>query len=243
MKREAYQEMFDVEDRHWWFVARRKIIRKILDSCFDDHARSILEIGCGTGGNLALLSGYGTVHGVELDEEGLSLANSRKICQVKKGALPDSIPFKQAFDLICLLDVLEHIADDQTALQAAKSKLTPGGKILITVPAYNFLWSAHDVELHHKRRYNKKELTALLRKTGFTVQYSTYFNTFLFPLIAAARIGNKLFKRTEGTDVTMPTGMINSALTHIFAGERAFLPGFSLPFGVSILALAENTET
>lgn len=243
MQPEAYQEMFSAEDRHWWFVARRKLIQKILCTWFHGGVWSILEIGCGTGGNLDLLSAYGTVSGVELDDVALALANSRKICAVKKGALPDSIPFEQAFDLICLFDVLEHIPDDLAALHAARNKLAPGGKILITVPAYNFLWSSHDVVLHHKRRYNRKELSTLLQKAGFTIRYSTYFNTFLFPLVAVARICNKLFNRTGGTDVTMPREVINSTLIKIFSGERFLLPGFSLPFGVSILVLAENTNT
>jgi SAM-dependent methyltransferase len=234
--------MFGAVDRHWWFVARRKIIQKILNSWPHDGTRSILEIGCGTGGNLKLLSTYGAVSGVEQDDKALSLANGRKICPVKKGALPDSIPFAQTFDLICLLDVLEHITDDLAALQAARNKLLPTGKVLITVPAYNFLWSSHDVELHHKRRYNRKDLSDLLLKAGFKVRYSTYFNTFLFPLIAVIRICNSLFKRQSGTDVSMPPGVINKSLMKIFSGERFFLPGFSLPFGVSILVLAEKTE-
>lgn len=242
MKHEAYQEMFAVEDGHWWFVARRRIVQKILRSYCPDARQAILEIGCGTGGNLELLAAHGNLCAMELDEQALSLAESRKICPVRKGALPGPIPFAQTFDLICLLDVLEHITDDCGALQAARSNLSRTGKILVTVPAYQFLWSVHDVELHHKRRYKREELVQLLRQSGYNVIFATYFNTMLFPLIAGIRIFGKLVRREAGTDVTMPSPLLNRILLEIFSGESCLLPAIPLPFGVSILALAEKTK-
>lgn len=234
--------MFDNEDHHWWFTARRKIIQKIFSSYFPGSAGSILEVGCGTGGNLEFLSTYGDIHGMELDDEALAMANSRKICQVRKGFLPDNIPFEQSFDLICMFDVLEHINDESTALRAIRRKLNQGGKILITVPAYKFLWSAHDVAHQHKRRYRKGQMLRLIQKAGFKVIYSTYFNSVLFPVIATIRIVNNIFGRESGTDVTMPSKIMNNLLMKIFAGERFFMPGLSLPFGVSILIMAEKME-
>jgi len=230
-----------MESRHWWFVARRKIIAKILNSCLPPQPRSILEIGCGTGGNLELLSCYGTLFGMEMDEAALALAKSKEICPVEQGALPGGIPFSQQFDLICLFDVLEHISEDLAALQSIHSRLSPNGTVLLTVPAYAFLWSDHDVQLHHKRRYTRQELATLFEKAGFTVRYTTYFNTFLFPVIALVRGVNKLLKCSGGTVVAMPPPLLNKLLLNIFACERFLLPAVSLPFGVSLLLLAERT--
>jgi len=240
VKREAFHEMFSAEDQHWWFVARRTIMAKILRSFSPGKVGTILEIGCGTGGNLAMLSRFGAVCGMELDDEARALAESRKICPVQKGSLPDAIPRGQNFDLICLLDVLEHITDDLGALKAVGNKLAPGGKFLLTVPAYKFMWSAHDVELGHKRRYRRRELSALCQQAGFTVRYSTYFNTFLFPVIAGTRLVGRLGGGGGGTDVAMPPEMLNRLLAKIFAVERFLLPAISLPFGVSLLVVAEN---
>lgn len=242
MERKVYLEMFANEGRHWWFAARRKIIQKILNRYFPGSGGSILEVGCGTGGNLGLLSTYGDIHGMELDDEALAMANSRKFCQVRKGALPDNIPFEQFFDLICMFDVLEHINDESTALRAIWGRLNQGGKILITVPAYMFLWSGHDVAHQHKRRYRKEQILRLVGEAGFKVVYATYFNCMLFPAIAAVRIINNIFGRNGESDVKMPSKIINSLLTKIFSCERFFIPLLSFPFGVSILIVAEKKE-
>ena len=240
MKREAYQEMFAVEDRHWWFVARRRIIAKILDSLVPGNNGAILEIGCGTGGNLSMLATYGSVVGMEMDDEARCLAEGRNICPVRKGVLPEKIPFGREFDLVCLLDVLEHIDDEEAAILAVGRKLKTGGKLLLTVPAFQFLWSAHDVELHHKRRYRQPALISSLQQAGFKVHYVTYFNTFFFPIISSVRLFGRIFGREGGTDVAMPSAHINRMLEGIFAAERFLLPAISLPFGVSLLVLAEK---
>lgn len=241
MDKAAYVEMYLNEDRHWWFAARRKIIDRVLSGFLrDGQKRKILEIGCGTGGNLELLSTYGNVHAVEVDDEASAMASGRGFYHVVKGSLPDNIPFEGGFDLICMLDVLEHIDDDLSALESAGKKLLAGGKILITVPAYGFLWSEHDVALHHKRRYEKKELIKLVQKSGLVIVYCTYFNTLLFPVIAAIRYFKKINVKERVTDVSMPGKIINSLLTAIFSAERFLMPRITLPFGTSILLLAEK---
>lgn len=241
MDKAAYLEMYLNEDHHWWFVARRIIIRKILSYYLPvKRKRRILEVGCGTGGNLELLSTYGDVYATELDDEALEMAGKRGAYRVVKGSLPDDIPFEGGFDLICMLDVLEHIDDDRGALEVIVKKLNPGGKILITVPACKFLWSEHDVTLHHKRRYGKKQLLRLVHASGFRIIYYTYFNTLLFPVIAAVRSRKKINGKECGTDVSMPSKPVNLLLTAIFSGERFLMPLISLPFGTSILLLAEK---
>ena len=241
MKQEAYTEMYCVEDEHWWFVTRRMIIKRILDTLLNySITPDILEVGCGTGGNLELLSSYGVIHAIEVDDVARDLANKRNICSVKPGSLPKDIPFTKAFNLICMLDVLEHIDDDLAAIKAIAGKLKKNGKILITVPAYMFMWSSHDVALHHKRRYTKKQLTGVVQSAGLEIIYSTYFNTYLFPLIVLVRILKNLFGKKDGTDVTMPSKLMNNLLKKIFYSERLFIPRMSLPFGISILMMAEK---
>ena len=241
MQREAYSQMYHNEDRHWWSVSRRIIVQKVLDCYLPDRdPRSILEVGCGSGGNLELLSKYGDLCAMELDDDAREMAKRRGICLVEKGSLPDNIPFTETFDMICMLDVLEHIDDDMRTLREIRKKLKPRGKLLLTVPAYGFLWSAHDVALAHKRRYRKNQLMQLVKLSGLKIVYTTYFNTFLFPIIAVAKFLNRALGKKGGADLKMPSFFMNDLLKIIFSSERIFIPGISLPIGVSILLIAEN---
>jgi len=242
MNPEAYTEMFSIEDRHWWFVARRAILRKMLDRyCPADDGRKILEIGCGTGGNLGLLAEYGSVWAMELDDAAIGMARQRGGWPIKKGSLPRDVPFAEIFDLVCLLDVLEHIDDDRTSLKAVFDRLETNGTVLLTVPACKFLWSAHDRALHHKRRYRKAELIAKVVAAGFRVEYATYFNTFLFPIVAMVRTLHNWTGAKVDTDVVLPARGVNLVLRKIFAAEKSLLPHFSLPFGVSLLVVATRS--
>jgi len=233
--------MYCLEDQHWWFVTRRMIIKRILDTLLQNSdIHDILEAGCGTGGNLELLSSYGNIYAIEINDEARDLANKRKICSVEPGSLPQNIPFKKDFNLICMLDVLEHIDDDLAAMKAIVDKIKKKGKLLITVPAYMFMWSSHDAALHHKRRYTKKQLTSVVQAAGLEIIYATYFNTYLFPLIALIRILKNLFGKKDGTDLKMPSKVMNNLLKNIFYSEIMFIPKMSLPFGISILVMAQK---
>ena len=243
MKQTIYKEFTQHEDNHWWFIARRQIIQKILNKYLknkNNPNKRILEVGAATGGNLSLLASYGHLSAIEMNKEACQLANNRHICEVKQCILPNQLPYDTPFDLICILDVLEHIEDDEATLECLKKALTPSGQLLITVPAYKWLWSKHDVMNEHKRRYTKTSLKKRLHKAGLKVHYITYFNTFLFPIIAIVRILNNIIGTKEGSDTTRHSSLINKLLTTIFATERCFFPALSFPFGVSILALTEN---
>lgn len=243
MEREAYSEMNANEDIHWWFVARRSIIKKVLDHYLrNKEKREVLEVGCGSGGNLQMLKAYGNVSALEFDDEARGTANSRNICDVRKGELPNDVPFDNGFDLVCMLDVLEHIDDDLTVLKSIADRLNAGGKLLITVPAYEFFWSEHDVVYHHKRRYIKRQLTRRVSKSGLKVKYATYFNTLLFPIVATVRILNSTLRKNSGSDVSLPSMPVSNLLAKIFSSEQVFLPTISFPFGVSILLIAEKAE-
>lgn len=244
MEQQIYSKIDQNEIDHWWYVSRRNIIKKILDSFLSsDPNQTILEIGCGSGGNLTLLSDYGLVHAVEMNDAAREIAAHRKICAVKKGSLPDHLPFDRNFDLVCLFDVIEHVADDTKSLREISNKLNPNGKILLTVPAFKFLWSNHDVTAHHKRRYTSKQMQSLLRDTGYNLLYVSYFNTFLFPIVVLVRAFQKLFSIESKIEFKQPQKLINMTLRKVFSSERFFLPLVTFPFGVSILLLAEKAET
>lgn len=239
-----YTLMAALEEKHWWFAARRTIAENIIRQLGLPPGAKILEAGCGTGGNLAMLSRYGQVYGMELDDHAREMANAKRITQVLPGRLPDKVPYQQErFDLIALLDVLEHIEDDRGTLEALGTLLKPGGHLLISVPAFAFLWSAHDEVHYHKRRYVLGELKSKLENAGLEVTYASYFNTVLFPLISAARLLGKLRTNKRGNgDLTMPSPLINRLLFAIFSSERLVLGRWSLPFGVSAMAIARKGD-
>lgn len=239
MDRAVYDRMAEIDGTHWWFVARRRIITAILRAHVPRRRLRILEVGCGTGSNIEMLRTFGDVDAIEPDDGARALAAARTGAAIQGGYLPDGVTLADGhYDLIVLLDVLEHIPGDQEALTALRAKLAPGGKLFVTVPAMPWLWSAHDVAHHHQRRYTPKALADVFTRSGFRITHRTHFNTVLFPLIVLARAIGKITKR-EGGDDAMPPAPVNSLLTGLFGAERYIVPRGSLPFGVSLAAVAE----
>lgn len=239
MNPEAYIEMAETESRHWWFVGRRNILSNLLHRLdLPDDAR-ILEVGCGTGGNLEMLGEMGSVRAMELDHAAIELAEAKtsgRFC-IKQGACPDQIPYEGPFDLICLFDVLEHIEQDTETLSALNSRLAAGGRIILTVPAHQWLWSSHDEHLHHERRYSRSELSRKAASAGLSVQMISYFNTLLFPLAVATRIWNRMTGTETMSGTRLPPRAVNWLLTHTFSLERRLVGRFGLPTGVSLVAI------
>ncbi|MBL1277263.1 MAG: class I SAM-dependent methyltransferase [Ectothiorhodospiraceae bacterium] len=242
MDASLYQQMRELEDRHWWFRGRRAIVVSQLQTSHLPKQAKILDLGCGTGGNLAMLSQFGDVIGAELDEQAAIMARERGVAPVVRGKLPDALPLSaSSFDCVTLLDVLEHIVDDRSTLMAVNKLLVPDGRVLITVPAFPFLWGPHDEAHHHQRRYRAKPLAALLRDTGFEVIKLSYCNTWLFPPAAAVRLVRKVFpKGNAGTELALPPAPLNAMLAMLFASERHLLRHMTLPFGISLLAVAKK---
>jgi SAM-dependent methyltransferase len=244
MDEQAYEIAARVENDHWWYRGRREVLAAVLDRHLPpgDGRRRVLEVGCGSGGNLALLAGYGSLFAVEKDDRTRERAAMRGIGTIRRGWLPDAIPFAgNSFDLIAALDVLEHVEDDAGSLRALRGWLTPRGVLLATVPAFQWLWSEHDVLSQHVRRYTRAGFTTLLRDTGFDVRYCGYFNSLLFPLAVANITLGRLVSRDAHRGLQIPPRGVNRALAAIFALESRLVPRVTLPFGLSIVACATRT--
>lgn len=244
MERAAYEAMASLEGRHWWFVGRRAILSDVMARLAGKTPLKILEVGCGTGGNLEMLSNFGPVTGVEPDEAARAVSSSRSSAVVIDGRLPDGLGLSpKTFDVLAAFDVLEHLDDDTGGLKAAAACLKPGGRAILTVPAFPSLWSYHDELHHHKRRYTRSQFEALVRSAGFEIDHLSYFNMSLFlPAVLVRMIKRRLPGSSGDVDV-VPPGFLNTVLTSIFAFERFVLRFTSLPFGLSLIAVARIPDT
>lgn len=238
MDRKIYEQMAKLDADHWWFAARRRILAELVERVArPPKAARILELGCGTGHNLAMLGQFGEVDASELDDTARAIASDRLGRPVKAAALPDVSMFEPAsYDLIALLDVLEHVPDDAGSLKAIFGLLKPGASLLLTVPINPWMWSAHDVAHHHHRRYRRREIETLAREAGFLIDLMSPFNTLLYPPIAAVRLLGKLTGK-ESSDDAMPGPGVNRLLDTVFGLEKDLIGRVPMPFGVSLVAV------
>jgi SAM-dependent methyltransferase len=249
MKTEWYDVHAELEESHWWFTARRSIVRTLLQRELQREpalARPlrILDIGCGAGGTVRHLADFGSVVGIDPSPVAVAYARSKGDEDVRLGGLPADLPFgpNEQFDVITLLDVLEHIEDDMSALVEIRKRLRKSGRLIITVPAFQFLWSGHDVINEHKRRYSRAELGDKLGRAGFRLITLSYCNTILFLPVVLVRMARRLAQRdldAANNNVGRVPAPINAVLHHLFAAERHVLTRRRLPFGVSLIAVAE----
>jgi SAM-dependent methyltransferase len=241
MERAVFDRMAELDSRHWWFVARRRILADLIEReiPLPGDAR-ILEIGCGTGHNFGMLERFGRIDAIEVDEAARSLAGSRLGREIGSAPLPELPGIADgSYHLIALLDVLEHIEEDQASLASIGRKLAPGGRILLTVPANQWMWSAHDAAHHHHRRYSKAGLRRVIEQAGLKIELISYFNSLLFPIAAGARIAGKLRGKAESDDA-MPSAPINKVLETVFGLERHIVGRIPLPAGVSLVAILSS---
>lgn len=242
MERIVYEQMAALDQQHWWYVARRDVLAALVRRTVRPPSNAaILEVGCGTGHNLAMLGQFGTVDALELDPEARKLAEQRLGKPVFAVPLPEmrGVP-ERHYDLVAALDVIEHLEDDSAAIDAIARRLKPGGKLLMTVPAHQWMWSAHDVANHHKRRYSHAGLRRLFDGTPLHIDKSGYFNSLLFPLAVADRLGSKL-RGKDSADLVLPPLWLNKSLEKGFALERYAIGRFPLPPGLSLFAVASAT--
>jgi SAM-dependent methyltransferase len=246
MKERFRESMARLEEEHWWFRARRDILDRAVERLV------------GTTG-LALTVGVGATREAEM------LARRSRLVAIDRAPItPDcasfalatradavALPFSdEVFDAVFIFDVLEHIEDDARVLAEIRRVLRPGAKLLLTVPAFMFLFGLQDVVSEHKRRYRRTGLADLLRRSGFDVDYNTYFNTLLFPPIAAVRLLRRVFPGRTGDaeggssdfDLRLP-GSVEKVLESLFSAERHAIGATTLPFGISILCAARRAPS
>ena len=239
MERAVYQAMAAEEDAHWWFVGRRAVLSDLIRRrARPPEGAAVLDMGCGSGGNMAMLDEFGTVTGVEYDPEARIVAMERGLGEVRAGALPDGLDVPDGgFALIGLFDVLEHVEEDMAALTSVSHKLAPAGRMVISVPALQWLWSEHDERHHHFRRYTRATLSDTIRGAGLDVEGCGYFNTLLFPLALAQRLAQRAFGVGAGA-ASIPAPPLNAAFRTIFSAERHLVGRVPLPIGLSLWAIA-----
>ena len=242
MNPQEYETMYRAEDRHWWYEGLRKMIGNALSDYGPPDGSRFLDIGCGTGANMAMLSERYDIAGIDISSQALALCRARNIQQLARGSA-NAIPLAaEQFDAALMMDVLYHaaVSDKAEALREAYRVLKPGGLLLLNAPAYNWLRSAHDQAIHTDTRFTRAEIESLLDTAGFETERATYWNTLLFPLAGAARLWGKLRPR-EGSDLESPPGKLsNSLFQAILHAERLLLRYTNLPFGLSIFAVARK---
>ncbi len=245
MEKSYAQQYALLEGRHWWFRARRLVLCDLLARLGWPQQPRILEIGVGPGYNLLeIYPPDAWLEGVEADEVLAKVAAARSPVPVFRASV-DRLPSEirdGSYDGVTMFDVLEHIEDEARALRIVNQKLKPGGRIALSVPAYMWLWGQQDIVNHHYRRYTVRELKWKLRAADFTIERMTYFNTFLFPPIAAVRLLARYGRRPhkEEGDFAYARNLSNPVLRSLFAAERVFLRYLDFPFGVSVFAAARK---
>jgi SAM-dependent methyltransferase len=249
MEQQEYASMFQVENKHFWYHTLRKNICLFLSPYFPKtrkkNALRIFDAGCGTGANLVMLQEYGQTFGLDFAPEAVQFCKTRGLTNLMRGTVT-TLPVKsESIDILCSFDVICHqsIIDDIDALAEFYRVLKPDGLILLNLPAYQFLYSTHDIAVHTQRRYTKSILTKKLNQVGFKTVRVSYWNTFLFPLLASIRLIKKMSVSTTTipeSDVKPVDPIVNSILRSIYALESGWLKSFNLSAGLSILCLAKK---
>lgn len=239
------QATLAVDEHHWWYRGRRRIIRAELDRLALPADARVLDAGCGSGRTLQELADYGQVSGIELSPEAAELARERGHGDVRIGRL-EELPWQDGtFDLITCLDVIEHVPDDVTALLELLRVCRPGGWLLVTVPAYQSLWSLHDEANHHYRRYSRPALRGAALAAGWRVLRISSFNSLLLVPAAAVRVTQRRLGTHNGytNDLALGPSWLNDALERPLALEAQWLGrGRTLPLGLSLLAVLQRPQ-
>src|SRR5437868_509199 len=243
MQQHTYSIMYEVEGKHWWFYGRRKIIESFVEKICREAAKNaprILDVGCGTGANLQMLSQFGAAEGVDVSSEALEFCRARGLAEVKQGAA-ETLPYEDAsFDLVTGLDVVEHLDDDLSGLREMRRVLRPGGRALLFVPAFMFLWGVQDDISHHRRRYTLRELKQRVTDAGLSIERATYANISFFLPILIGRFLMRVTRIRPSSENNITIGALNGLLGRILGAEGWWLQRMNFPFGVSIVCVARR---
>lgn len=245
MRTNEYELVRQVQGRHWWWLGRESIIETVIDKHIDTSTKlDIADVGCGFGANISMLRKYGDVTGLELNEEAVENVRQRWGNSVKTVNWQSPNPLANRFEFMLLADVLEHIPDDQEAVDWMSHHLKAGGYAMITVPAHKFLWTQMDEVLDHHRRYSKRSLLALF-DSRFEVVYCSYYNMFLFPVkvcfVMFDRLKRMLQPKAQKRSYNdMPPSFVNSVFKHILMAEASLVRRTIIPFGVGVVCLVRK---
>jgi len=245
MQQHTYPIMYQIEETHWWFAGRRRIISGFVERIcvgLERQPPHILDVGCGTGANLELLGRFGQAEGVDVSPEALAFCRERGLQSVRQGEA-EHLPYPdESFDLVTGLDVVEHLDDDVAGLKEIRRVLRPGGHTLLFVPAFMFLWGVQDDISHHRRRYTLAGLKETVKAAGLEVEIATYANiTFFFPIL----LGRLLMRLTgfrPASENNLTVGFLNRPLGSILGAEDLLLRHAGLPFGVSAICVARRPK-
>jgi SAM-dependent methyltransferase len=245
MMEHTYPILYKVEESHWWHIGRRRIIASFVEQIcreIKDRTPRILDVGCGTGANLMMLSQFGETEGVDISQDALSFCRERGLQNVRHGAA-EKLPYEDGtFDLVTALDVVEHLDDDLAGLREIRRVLRPNGHALLFVPTFMFLWGVQDDVSNHRRRYRLPELRRVVEKAGFEVERTTYANLTFFAPILMVRKFMRLTGMRTATENSINISSMNNLFGRVFGAEAALLRHMNFPFGVSGLCVARRVE-
>jgi SAM-dependent methyltransferase len=241
-----YRVMFEIEEDYWWYRGLRVLLHGLIERYVPANGSAkILDAGCGTGKNLQILARHGDAWGVDIAQEAIQFCRLRGIRSERTlVASLLELPFPEKFfDVAFSFDVICNIQHDVAAFHEIRRTLKPGGRMITQLPAYRFLWSAHDVAVGHKHRYMARDLRAKIEDAGFRVEKLTYLNMTLFPLIALLRFARRpAANGSAHSDLTPLPQPVNAALTRLFSAEMRAAPRYRFPYGISMLAVARRIE-
>lgn len=245
MEQHTYSIMYEVEGAHWWFVGRRRIISSFVEQICREMKTErprILDVGCGTGANLEMLARFGEAEGVDVSPAALAFCRARGLERVRQGAA-EELPYEDGtFDLVTGLDVVEHLDDDVAGLREMRRVLKTGGRALLFVPAFMFLWGVQDDISHHRRRYTLKSLRRVVREAGFEVERATYANISFFAPILLGRTLMRVTGLRPASENNINVPALNGILGRLLGAESFWLRRTNFPFGVSALCVARRLK-
>jgi SAM-dependent methyltransferase len=244
MQSHHYPILYQVEETHWWYVGRRRIIESLVEkicATLNNSNPRILDVGCGTGANLKMLANYGRAEGVDISPQAVEFCRQRGLDSVKLGAIEQLPHQNDSFELVTALDVIEHLDDDVAGLQEIRRVLRPDGRVLVFVPAFMFLWGVQDDVSNHRRRYTLPSLLKAVNEAGFAIEWASYANiSFFLPVLVVRSVMRWLGLRAA-TEYGINISLMNGPFSRLFAAERFIFKRGGLPFGVSAVCIARRS--
>ena len=245
MQSHHYPILYQVEETHWWYLGRRRIIQSLVEKIrmtLPNAKPKILDVGCGTGANLKMLAAYGSAEGVDISPQAVDFCRERGLDSVKLGAI-EHLPYESgSFELVTALDVVEHLDDDVAGLREMRRVLRRDGRVLLFVPAFMFLWGVQDDVSNHRRRYTLPSLLQAVEAAGFAVEWASYANISFFLPVLVVRSMMRWLGLRAATEYGINISLLNGPFSSLFAAERFVLERGKIPFGVSAVCIARRIE-